>query len=567
VRPDRWRRLVIEALESRQLLAVTIREFPIPTANSNPFWITSGPSGSLYFTAGGTNQIGAYNPFTHAFNTFTVSNATLGPTSFITTGTNGNLYFTDTADNAIGQFDPVSGVVTPFPIPTANLGPQYITAGPNGNLYFTTSNANFIVQFNPTSRVFTNFPIPTANSGASGITPGPEGSLWFVESTANKLGQFNLSSHVFTEVPVSSTIGANSTITAGTNGDLYFTEPGANSIGQFDPASHVFRSFLIPAANSQPAAITNGSDGNVYFTEPGANQIGQLNPTTFSIMQFAIPTANAGAAGIAAGSDGNVYFTETNANNIGEVVLSSTPTPPRPPGARKPKGVRLVRPKIETTTQLTVAPNPAIVGQTVTLTATVTIVEAATPTGFVTFYIDGQAQPPLLLGQQNVGPGEATLSTKLPSGTHIITATYQGNSLYYPSVSNGVSVAVAPAPGDGPTVVHLARFGVHSRPTTLVLAFDQPLDATRADEVSNYEIVRSNGRVIPIASVVYDPLTLTVTITPAKRLNIHQSYRLTVVGTAPHGLTNTSGVLLDGALTGHPGSDYVATVTAADLRR
>jgi virginiamycin B lyase len=566
-RPDRAPRLLVEALESRQLLAVSIREFPIPTANSNPFWITPGASGSLYFTAGGTNQIGSYNPVTHAFSIFPISNATIGSNSFITNGTDGNLYFTAAADNAIEQLNPSSRVVTPFPIPTANLGPQYITTFPNGDLYFTASGANVIEQLDPSTRVFRTFFIPTANAGASGITAGPQGSLWFVESTANQLGQLNPTTGVFTTIPVSTTIGANSTITAGTNGDLYFTAPGSNSIVQFDPTSHVFRSFLIPAANSQPAAITNGPDGNLYFTEPGTNQIGQLNPTTFSIMQFLIPTANAGAAGIAPGSDGNVYFAETSANNIGEAVISTSPTPPTPPAAAKPKGVVVVRPKVQTTTIMTVAPNPATVGQVVTLTATVTIVEAGTPSGFVTFSIDGQAQPPLLLGQQSVGPGEATLSTKLGAGTHIITAAYQGNSVYYPSVSNAVSVAVAPAMGDGPTIANLARLGFHSRPTKLVLTFDQPLDATRAQEPSNYAIVRSNGRVIPIASVVYDPSTLTVTITPAKRLNIHKSYLLTVMGTAPNGLTNTSGVLLDGGLTGQPGSDYVATITAANLRR
>ena len=157
----------------------------------------------------------------------------------------------------------------------------------------------------------------------------------------------------------------------------------------------------------------------------------------------------------------------------------------------------MIRPKIETTTQLTVAPNPAIVGQAVTLTATVTIAEAATPTGTVTFFIDGQAQPPVRLAEQN-GVAQATLSTKLADGTHIITAIYNGNSTFAASVSNAVSLVVAPAPGDGPTVVHLARFGFHSLPTTLVLTFDKALDPASARIRS---ITRSpTPRVTPSAS-------------------------------------------------------------------
>ena len=466
-------------------------------------------------------------------------------------------------DNAIEQLNPATHVVTSFPIPTAGIGPQFITTGPDGNLYFTASNANVIEQLDPTTRVFTTFFIPTANSGASGITSGPDNSLWFIESTANKIGQLNLATGVVTDLTIPTAIGGTSTITTGPDGNLYFTEPGSNSIGQFNPTTHAFRSLPIPVANSEPATITTGPDGNLYFTEPGVNEIGQLNPATLQFTELLIPTANSGVTGITAGPDGNVYFTETDANKIGEVVIS-TPVPPAPPPVKKHKGVVVIRPKIFTTTQLTVAPNPAIVGQVVTLTATVTIVEAATPTGTVTFFIDGQAQPPVQLAEQN-GVAQATLSTKLADATHIITATYKGNSTFAASVSNAVSLVVAPAPGDGPTVVHLARFGFHSLPTTLVLTFDKALDPASAQDPLNYTITNSQGHAIRIASIVYDPSALTVTLSPATRLNVHRSYHLTVIGTAPTGVTDTSGNLLDGALTGHPGSNYTATVTALDL--
>jgi hypothetical protein len=45
------------------------------------------------------------------------------------------------------------------------------------------------------------------------------------------------------------------------------------------------------------------------------------------------------------------------------------------------------------------------------------------------------------------------------------------------------------------------------------------------------------------------------------RINIHHTYKLIVDGTAPHGFTNTSGELLDGADTGHADSDYHASLT------
>ena len=542
-RPDRSRRLVVEALESRRLLAVGIREFPIPTANSAPFWITSGPNAALYFTAGGTNQIGAYNPATHGFTSFFIPTATIGSSSYITAGTDGNLYFTASNDNAIEQLNPATHVVTSFPIPTAGIGPQFITTGPDGNLYFTTSNANVIEQLNPTTRVFKTFFIPTANSGASGITSGPDNSLWFIESTANKIGQLNPATGVITELPIPNLIGGTSTITTGPDGNLYFTEPGSNSIGQFNPTTHAFRSLPIPVANSGAADITTGPDGNLYFTEPGANEIGQLNPATLLFTELVIPTANSGATGITAGPDGNVYFTETAANKIGEVVITTTTA---------------------TTTTLTAAPNPSIPGISVTFTATVAAA-SGTPTGTVTFSIDGVAQAPVKLTEFN-GQAQASFSTSsLGLGDHTIVATYSGGPGFAPSTSSPLTEAIVNPVLDGPIVLKLQRFGVHDHPTTLVLTFDKPLEPASAQNLRNYRLVNPHGRPGRIIAAVYQPSTLTVTLHLAQRLDIHLVYTLTVVGIPPTGVRDTTGKLLDGAGTGHPGSNFVTEVTIANL--
>ena len=542
-RPDRSRRLVVEALESRRLLAVGIREFPIPTANSAPFWITSGPDAALYFTAGGTNQIGAYNPATHGFASFFIPTATIGSSSYITAGTDGNLYFTASNDNAIEQLNPATHVVTSFPIPTAGIGPQFITTGPDGNLYFTASNANVIEQLDPTTRVFKTFFIPTANSGASGITSGPDNSLWFIESTANKIGQLNPATNVVTELPIPTTIRGTSTITTGADGNLYFTEPGSNSIGQFNPTTHAFRSLPIPVANSGAADITAGPDGNLYFTETTANEIGQLNPATLLFTELAIPTASSGATGITAGPDGNVYFTETAANKIGEVVITTATA---------------------TTTTLTAAPNPSIPGISVTFTATVAAA-SGTPTGTVTFSIDSVAQAPVKLTKVN-GQEQASFSTSsLGLGDHTIVATYSGGPGFAPSTSSPLTEAIVNPLLDGPIVLKQQRFGVHDHPTTLVLTFDKPLDPASAQNLRNYRLVNPHGRRGRIVAAVYQPSTLTVTLHLAQRLDIHLVYTLTVIGTPPSGVRNTTGKLLDGAGTGHPGSNFVTEVNIANL--
>jgi hypothetical protein len=84
---------------------------------------------------------------------------------------------------------------------------------------------------------------------------------------------------------------------------------------------------------------------------------------------------------------------------------------------------------------LTVSPNQATAGQTVTFTATVS---AAAATGTVTFY-DG-TQP---VGTATVSNGAAVFpTTALAAGNHSITAVYSGDINYTSATSNKDNVKV-----------------------------------------------------------------------------------------------------------------------------
>jgi hypothetical protein len=118
---------------------------------------------------------------------------------------------------------------------------------------------------------------------------------------------------------------------------------------------------------------------------------------------------------------------------------------------------------------------------------------------------------------------------------------------------------------DGPQVTKLQRFGFHSMPTMLLLHFDQPLDATRARDVKEYKLVGPRGRLDPIVSASYNPTMMTVTLHPKRRVNIHDTYRLTVIGTSPGGLTSSSGQSLDGKGSAEPGTNYFGKIDWRDL--
>src|SRR5439155_6325615 len=82
---------------------------------------------------------------------------------------------------------------------------------------------------------------------------------------------------------------------------------------------------------------------------------------------------------------------------------------------------------------VTSSANPSVFGQSVPFTATVAAVPpgAGTPSGTVTFTIDGTPQTPAALTS-----GTATLSTSsLSVGTHTVTAAYNGDSNFNTSNS------------------------------------------------------------------------------------------------------------------------------------
>ncbi len=82
--------------------------------------------------------------------------------------------------------------------------------------------------------------------------------------------------------------------------------------------------------------------------------------------------------------------------------------------------------KANTTTSLSASPNPSVFGQSVTFTATVSVVSpgSGTPTGMVTFYYGS-----IVIGSGTLAGGTATCSSnQLPVGADTITASYSGDS-------------------------------------------------------------------------------------------------------------------------------------------
>ena len=222
-----------------------------------------------------------------------------------------------------------------------------------------------------------------------------------------------------------------------------------------------------------------------------------------------------------------------------------------------------------TTTALSATSTSVTSGETLEVTAAVTPASGNPPAGQVVFSVDGVSQPPLAL---SVIQGTATATLSLPGlalGAHLITAQYSGSIEYAGSSATPLVVSVIPP--DGPRVDSVVRLGVHYYPTRLVIAFDTPLDAASAENVSSYAVtpvtIAGRSRPIKIVSASYDPATMTVTLRPRTRLVLRRIYRLVVSGTGIDAIRDSAGLALDGQATGQPGSDYTSIITLANLAR
>jgi Bacterial Ig-like domain (group 3)/Chitobiase/beta-hexosaminidase C-terminal domain/NHL repeat len=119
-----------------------------------------------------------------------------------------------------------------------------------------------------------------------------------------------------------------------------------------------------------------------------------------------------------------------------------------------------------TTSQVAVSPNPATVGQSITVTARVSAASGpagTTPTGTVTF-LNGST--PLGTGTVN-SSGVATYTTSLAApGSYMVVAQYGGDGNYSASTSSAVMQTVNTTGGNSPTVPVIKFTDVQSGPAT-----------------------------------------------------------------------------------------------------
>ncbi len=360
---------------------------------ANPFGITAGPDGNVWFTEEGfVTRIGRITP-TGVITEFTgMTGASL---EHIAAGPDGNLWFTEQIGDKIGRITPL-GILTEFSVggTSGGAGPWGITAGPDGNLWFTEANANRVGRMTPLGGV-THFGAGiTPGAGLTGITAGPDGNLWFTETNANRIGRITALGSV-TEFAVLSAFASPAFITAGPDGNLWFAE-GNDRIGRITPLGTVTEFSVGITAGSTPTGIAVGPDGNLWFTEKTGPRIARITPlgvvTEFSTGM----TAGSIPMEITAGPDGNLWFTEFIGDRIGRITTgpgaAATSLFPLPPcrvldtrGPIGPLGGPSLQPAGTPDRAFTVAGTCGIPADAVAISVNMTVTDVAAG-GFLSIY-------------------------------------------------------------------------------------------------------------------------------------------------------------------------------------
>jgi len=300
-----------------------------------------------------------------------------------------------------------------------------------------------------------------------------------------------------------------------------------------------------------PAALVANLSKNQVTLAPGASQV---VPISTGAVDFAVSGALPLMAAATSTSNPAIQGAATSDLNIPNSHGMTASFSPASQTLSKP-GTATFLLMVHNTGNTEDTYSATIMGANGPITATLVGLDGSPTQSIPIFRLPGLSTGAIELQTDLSAVGMGTVTVEVQSLTKpAITATPAASVLASSSVGT-----------DGPHVTQLQRYGYHSMPTTLVLTFDQALDPTTAQDAKDYRIIGRRGRVVRVKSAVYDPTTLSVTLKPRQRLDIHNRYELIVDGSASGGVTNTRGQLLDGEKDGQPGSDYRASITWRNL--
>lgn len=252
-------------------------------------------------------------PWANAFNTQPLGiplHTGVGLANDIALGPDDALWFTLGGLDSIGRYDPATGAWSSYRVPGEILGQLgalfgIIKPGPGRTVVFDLPQLNKVATLDVDTHRFVQYTMPTLASFPVGVRTAADGSIWVGESLGMKIARINPGSGQITEYPL---LGINGLLTSILGGLL------GGSIGN-------------PLPMAGP--IAEASDGNIYFSVsfPAAvglgNQIARFNPTTLEVRMWSTPSSASYPCDINTHQPGAVWFGLLTPNKIGKLDITA----------------------------------------------------------------------------------------------------------------------------------------------------------------------------------------------------------------------------------------------------
>jgi virginiamycin B lyase len=249
----------------------SLKQFRVPTADSEPLSITNGSDGNRWFVEGNLDSV--------------------------------------LESPAIGRITP-AGDITEFPVNCSFCSLSDIVQGPQSILYFT-SNDPTLGRISTSGEFLAPISMPDSDVLAGDLAVhGNE--IWITDFNNDSLWRYYVTDGKFTQFPVPEPAD----VAVDSGGRVWFTAPLAPGIGELNPSTGAV---MMTPTQLTPRQLTVASDGDIWFTARFTPQgVGELDPDTNNVREF--PLTNVGPQGIAASSDGSVWFTQTTKGNIARIT-------------------------------------------------------------------------------------------------------------------------------------------------------------------------------------------------------------------------------------------------------
>ncbi|MCO5306562.1 MAG: Ig-like domain repeat protein [Microthrixaceae bacterium] len=338
-----------------------------------------------------------------------------------------------------------AGGVAALPVSSLAVGNRQITAVYGGDSVFAPSSSSAqtqVVDPAGTATALTSSANPstsgqevTFTTTVTATAPGagaPAGTVEFRDG-ATVLGTVTLNGLGAATLPTSALTAGTHSITAVYSGSSSFstsTSPAVDQVVNETPlvaTATALTSSLNPSGSGAEVTFTatvTGDGGTPTGTVElfdGATSLGTRTLDGSGSATLSTAGLTVGTHSITAQYSGDDTFATSTSTVVDQVVEES--------------------PLTATMTSLASSTNPSVVGQAVTLTATVTGA-GGTPTGTVEFF-DGENS----IGTAEVGTDglAATTISSLMVGNHVLTAAYGGDDDFAGSTSAGLTQAVNPS--------------------------------------------------------------------------------------------------------------------------